>query len=195
MEQVDITMNGEVVSTTSQKYMYKSYIETLLNNSHSTKEYQLKLSGYFGNDKEKDENYLMNWNKGIEQRHLWFCDGQKVEMMGFILSDIFEIQASIVNGVEIGITLIPNTDIMRLQSCCNKRFGQMVIDDIYLYVCKWQFTNKVVEAHPGIMEEAKATYPFKHTKVRAYNGNKGNIEVTIEDPLNQRYPLASFWEW
>ena len=42
---VDITMNGEVISTTSQKYMYKSYIETLLNNSHSTKEYQLKLSG------------------------------------------------------------------------------------------------------------------------------------------------------
>ena len=42
---VDITINGELVSTTNQKYMYKSYIETLLNNSHSTKEYQLKLSG------------------------------------------------------------------------------------------------------------------------------------------------------
>ena len=57
---VDATMNGELVSTTNQKYMYKSYIETLLNNSHSTKEYQLKLSGYFGNDGDKDENDLMN---------------------------------------------------------------------------------------------------------------------------------------
>ena len=74
---VDITMNGEVVSTTSQKYMYKSYIETLLNNSHSTKEYQLKLSGYFGDDGDKDEDYLMNWNKGMEQRHLHFHDSQK----------------------------------------------------------------------------------------------------------------------
>ena len=36
---VDATMNGEVASATSQKYMYKSYIETLLNNSQSTKEY------------------------------------------------------------------------------------------------------------------------------------------------------------
>ena len=53
---VDITMNGEVISTTSQKYMYKSYIETILNNSHSTKEYQLKLSRYFGDDGDKDEN-------------------------------------------------------------------------------------------------------------------------------------------
>ena len=71
---VDITMNGELISTTSQKYMYKSYIETILNNSHSTKEYQLKLSGYFGDDGDKDEDYLMNWNKGMEQRHLHFCD-------------------------------------------------------------------------------------------------------------------------
>ena len=120
---VDVTMNGEVVSTTSQKYMYKSYIETLLNSSHSTKEYQLKLSGYFGDDGGKDEDYLMNWNKSIEQRHLCFCDGQKVEMIGFILSDVFGIQASIVKGVEIDITLIPNTDIMHLQSFHNKRFG------------------------------------------------------------------------
>ena len=33
----DITMNAELVSTTNQKYMYKSYFETILNNSHSTK--------------------------------------------------------------------------------------------------------------------------------------------------------------
>ena len=42
-----IMMNGELVSTANQKYMYKSYFETILNNSHSTKKYQLKTSGYF----------------------------------------------------------------------------------------------------------------------------------------------------
>ena len=40
--------------------MCKSYIETILNNSHSAKEYQLILSGYFGDDGDKDEGYLMN---------------------------------------------------------------------------------------------------------------------------------------
>ena len=185
---VDITMNGELVSTTSQKYMYKSYIETILNYSHSTKEYQLKLSGYFGDNGDKDEDYLMNWNKGMEQRHLHFHDGQKLEMIGFILSDIFGIQVSIVNGVEIGITLIPNMDIMHLQSFHNRKFGCMVIDDIYLYVCKRQFTNKVVVAHASIMEETKAMYPFKCTEVRAYNGNKGNTEVTIENPYESKIP-------
>ena len=152
---VDITMNGELVSTTSHKYMYKSYIETILNNSHSTKEYQLKLSRYFGDDGDKDEDYLMNWNKGMKQRHLHFHDSQKVEMIGFILSDIFGIQGSIVNNIEIGITLIPNTDIMHLQSFHNRKFGHMVIDDIYLYVCKRQFTDKVVVAHASRWKKPK----------------------------------------
>ena len=130
----------------------------------------------------------MNSNKGMEQRHLHFHDSQKVEMIGFILSDIFGIQASIVNGVEIGIMLIPNTDIMCLQSFCNRKFGHMVIDDIYLYVCKRQFTKKVVVAHASIMEETKAMYPFKCMEVRAYNGNKGNTEVTIENPYESKIP-------
>ena len=50
----DITMNGELISTMNQKYMYKSYFETILNNSHSTKKYQLKTSGYFGDSGNKD---------------------------------------------------------------------------------------------------------------------------------------------
>ena len=33
----NITINGELISTTNQKYMYKPYFETILNNSHSTK--------------------------------------------------------------------------------------------------------------------------------------------------------------
>ena len=57
-------------------------------------------------------------------------------MMGFLLSDIFGIHHSIVNSVEICITLIPDTDIMCLQTFCNKQYGQMVNEAIHLYVCK-----------------------------------------------------------
>ena len=70
----------------------------------------------------------------------------------------------------------------------------MVINDIYLYVCKQQFTDKVVVAHAGIMEETKVTYPFKRTKVRAYNGNKGNTEVTRENPYESKMPTCFILE-
>ena len=44
--------------------------------------------------------------------------------------------------------------------------------------------------HTGIMEETKATYPFKHTEVRVYNGNKGKTEVTIENPYESKIPTC-----
>ena len=56
----------------------------------------------------------------------------------------------------------------------------MVNEDTYMYVCKRQFTGRVVVC---VIQETQATYLFKHTEVRAYNGNKGNMEVTIKNPL------------
>ena len=63
----------------------------------------------------------------------------------------------------------------------------MIIKDIYLYVCKRQFTDKIIVVHVHVMEETKATYPFKHSE---YNGNKGNTEVTIENIYESKIPTC-----
>ena len=52
------------------------------------------------------------------------------------MSDIIGIQRAIVNGVEISITMIPNTDNLCLQSFKNNTYGKIVIDNIYMHVCK-----------------------------------------------------------
>ena len=64
--------------------------------------------------------------------------------MGFILSDIMGIEASIVNCVEISITLIPNMDIIWLQMFRNKKYGKLVIDNLYMYICKRQFIKSYI---------------------------------------------------
>ena len=117
-----------------------------------------------------------------------FRNGNKVEPMGFLMSDIMGIQGAIVNGVEISITLIPNTDNIHLQSFKNNTYGRIVIDDIYMYVCKRQFSKEVILAHADLMQTMEASYPFKKSEVRAYNGNKGNTEVIIENPYESKMP-------
>ena len=56
-----------------------------------------------------------------------------------------------------------------------------------MYVFKRQFTDKVIVAHAHVMEETKATYPFKHSE---YNGNKGNTEVMIENLHESKIPTC-----
>ena len=182
----DIMMNGELISAMNQKYMYKSYFETILNNSHSTKKYQLKTSGYFGDSGNKDVNFMQNWNKGMEEHYITFCNENKVELMG--MSDIIGIQGAIVNGVEISITMIPNTDNIHLQSFKNNTCGRIAINDIYMYICKRQFSKEVILAHADLMQTTEASYPLKKSEVRAYNCNKGNTEVIIENPYESKIP-------
>ena len=58
----------------------------------------------------------------------------KLKLMGFILSDIMGIEVSIVNGIEISKMLIPNIDIIHLQTFRNKKYGKLIIDDLYMYI-------------------------------------------------------------
>ena len=77
------------------------------------------MNGYFGNSGNKDINFMQNWNKEMEEHFVTFRNGNKVELMGFLMSDIMGIQGAIVNGVEINITMNPNTDNIHLQSFKN----------------------------------------------------------------------------
>ena len=57
-----------------------------------------------------------------------------------------------------------------------------------MYVCKRQFSKEVILAHANLMQTTEASYPFKKSEVRAYNGNKGNTEVIIENPYESKIP-------
>ena len=187
-------MNGELVSMTNQKYMYKSYFETVLNNSHSTtKTYQLKMSGYLGDSRNKDINFMQNWNKGMGEHFVTFCNGNKVELMAFLMSDIMGIQGAIVNGVEISITVIPNTDNIHLQSFKNNTYGRIVIDDIYMYVCKRQFSKEVILAHANLMQTTEASYPFKKVKLELIMVIKEIQKASLKIIMNQKYQLDTYW--
>ena len=185
---VDVTMNHKLVSSTNQKYMYKAYIETLLNNSASTKRYQLGSHGFYGDGTLKDTDFNLSYGEAMEKRYMDFSHGKKVLLQGHLLSDVMGIQASIVNGVEISITLHPNPDAVRVHCFGSKNYGALVIDDIYLMVCKRGMTKEVVVAHSDVLEMEPARYAFKESETNAYNGHKGQMLVTIENPYQKKIP-------
>ena len=129
-------MNQELVITTNQKYIYKAYIESVLNNSVSTKKYQLEAQGFYGDQGDKDQDFRQTFNPGMTKRYVQFKDDKKVQLMGFLHLDIMGIQGSIVNGVEININLLPKQDNIRVQAFGQNTYGQLIVDDVVLYVCK-----------------------------------------------------------
>ena len=149
---VDVIMNQELISTTDQKYMYKAYIETVLNNSASTKTYQLE-TGFYGDQEDKDSDFRQTFNPGMTQRYMKFKDDKKVKPKGFLHLDIMGIQGSIVSGVE--INLLPNQDNICVQAFGSDVFGKLVVDNVVLYVCKQHMSKEVVVAHADVMKDTE----------------------------------------
>ena len=99
----------------------------------------------------------------------------------------------IVNEVEISITLIPNIDNIFLQSFENNTCGRIVIDDIYMYVCKSQFSKEVILAHANLMQTTEASYSFKKVKLEFVMVIKEIQKSSLKIIMNQKCHLDSCW--
>ena len=193
---VEVFMNHTLVSTSNTQFLYKSYIETLLNNSMSTKKHQLKTSlGFTGNEYSGDsveecKVYAEEGgNQGLKQRHEIFEDGEMVGMMGFLASDVMGIGGCIPNGVSITIKLYHNQDSVRLLTYPADVKAKMMLNNIVMQVCKKRMDPAVLQAQNEVMEEgALASFPFKRTEVRTFEVKEGSRYRTIPTPYESQIP-------
>ena len=195
---VDVFMNQQHVSTTNTNYMYKSYIETVLNNCAATKKYQLgAFTGFTGNlnairsgyDGDDVESYAEEGGENIMRRLERFEPGKVYEVCGYLASDVFGIQASIVNGVEITVKLSPNKDSVRLMTYPPGTAAELDIHDIKFVVCKKKMSDPVVLAHSRVMaSQSDASYNYIRSETRSFNVPAGQLTVSIENPYQSNIP-------
>ena len=192
----DVYMNHTLVSTTNTMYAYKSYFETVLNNSSATKEFQLHAIGFTGNRNNKpnvlDPDTESNpWQEVPEvgRRKQLFPLNKQHDILGYLSSDIWGCAASIVNGVQIGIKLYPNKDSFRLMTFPRGTEAEMILKDITLRVCKKTMSPEVIIGHNETMKDTNdATYPFIRTEVRSFTAIAGTRFATIENPYQSNIP-------
>ena len=78
--------------------------------SVSPKEYQLKTTGYYGGNGDKNKSFNDSWNMRMEKRNMIFCCGHKAQITKLLLSDAMVMQACMISGVKIIIKCISSLD-------------------------------------------------------------------------------------
>ena len=190
---VEMYLNHVKVSSSNNKYMYKAYLEALLNNSFATKKFQLKSQGFYGDNGNKDINFHESLNEGMRDRYNRFKNGKLVEMRSFLSDDVMSVAGSIPNAVHILLRLIPNFDNIRLQTFSKDPsknvYARINLRSIWLMACKREFTNNVITSHDKIMKEiSPATYPLRRSEVTVFNAKQGDLRINIENPYSMRVP-------
>ena len=180
---VDIKMNNNLVSESGTNYMYKALMEALLTYDENTKKIQLSNEGFTGdsgNFKQINPD-SPPYNHGLKVRHQWFKDFAVVEFVGPLMADICNQDRLILPGVDIDIKLWPTRDEFRLITNPLGLRCKLLIDEIYLNVCKVNVSPEVMMGHDAALEIADIIYPFARTDIQTFNIAEGNFGMNIED--------------
>ena len=105
LSQIDILLGGKVVSSLTNTYLYRAYIETLLNYSKKAKETQLGM-GFFYKDTAGhfDELDPAGDNTGLNKRHEFGKLSKTMFLQGRVHSDIFNQGRLLLNGLPLKLT-------------------------------------------------------------------------------------------
>lgn len=144
--QVDVTLQGKSVTSTTNHYPYKCMFETLLSYGSEAKTSQL-TSQLFIKDTPGalDDNDVKNGqNNGLYARSIYFQESKTVDLEGPLFSDVFKMNRYILNQVSIGVRLYRSKGEFSLITKEDSPDFQIVIDDILLRVCKLQINPALI---------------------------------------------------
>ena len=180
---VDIKMNNNLVSESGTNYMYKALMETLLSYDENTKKIQLANEGFTGDsgDFTQINPDSPPYNHGLKIRHKWFKDFVTVEFVGPLMADICNQDRLILPGVDVDIKLWPTHDEFWLITHPVGLRCKLLIDEIYLNVCKVNVSPEVMMGHNAALEIADSIYPFARTDIRTFNIAEGNFGMNTEE--------------
>ena len=187
---VDIKMNNNLVSESGTNYMYKALIEALLTYDENTKKIQLSNEGFTGDsgDFTQINPDSPPYNHGLKVCHQWFKDFAVVEFVGPLMADICNQDRLILPGVDIDIKLWPTRDEFWVITHPLGLRCKLLIDEIYLNVCKVNVSPEVMMSHDAALEIVDSIYPFARTDIRTFNIAEGNFGMNIEDIWQGKVP-------
>jgi hypothetical protein len=210
---VDVKLNGVLVSTTNTNYMYKAYLQTLLNNRQGTRDNQLTLQGFSGDGGNFDQRDPDDfpYGAGIQARYDWFKkidtiykpgdqgkegndpdeewkDPASVEFIGRLMADICDQDRLILNGVDIDIKLFQNKDAFRLTTFPDGTQAELVLEEVRLQVCKVTVTDAAIVGVESRLQKHPCEYPMLRTDLRTFNIGQGMYSEIAEDMFQGEVP-------
>lgn len=190
---VDVTLNNIQVSGAGGNYMYKAAIECLLNYGRDTKEFQMRSigmspdTGNFDSIVPGSTDGEGGINNGLLIRKKIFGGNGRgsADFKGSLLADICNQGRLILDAVDVGITLWPTKNTFRLMSNVE---AKLVIDDIYIDVCKVQVNKYCMSGHKAGLEVSNGLYPMQKTVIITKEIGVGSRTQTWEDIFNGYIP-------
>lgn len=182
-DQVDVTIQGKFITSSTGNYPFKAYIQTLLQYGNDAKSSQLSTQCYYQDTPGHldDNDGKTGANEGLKFRTKLFSESKKVHMIAPIIHDVFQLNRYILNQSAMNIKFYRSKPEFYLMTDALMPAYKVVIDEMVLNICKTQVNPAVVYAHSQQLEKTNAKYPYVKTEVRLAAISQGQVNFNIDN--------------
>ena len=184
--QVDVSLNERNISSSTNTYPYRAYIETLLNYGEDAKKSLLTCEGFFKDTQPDNVNtsrfvktstdpayVLVEGDKGLWDRYNLIKNSQVVDMIGQLHCDIFQQNRLMINMVDIKIKMIRSKPEFCLVSPTGNGY-KVVLEHASMFIRKVKVNPAVSIAHAKALEKTSCKYPIDRVICKTYSIAKGS---------------------
>ncbi|XP_072014879.1 uncharacterized protein F54H12.2-like [Amphiura filiformis] len=191
--QVDISINGRLVSHSSSTYTYRALFESLLNYDKNSTETQLTTGLFYKDTPTKMDvaNPLATnatANLGLKKRTRFTTNSKVIDLSGPLHADICFQGKYLLNGLDLKIKLHRAKDSFCLMSDEVAADYKVKIVGASLLIRKVTLSPPIILAHAKALEKSTAKYPIKRVLVKSFTVPQGDLSVTKEGLFTGQLP-------
>jgi hypothetical protein len=192
--QVDVSLNGTLITSSTNTYAYRAYIETLLNYSSDAKSSQLTSALFYKDEAGKMDKpnplaaNAVDKNSGLVKRQTFAALSSEIDMIGRIHSDIFFQERYMLNEVNVRIKLIRSNDAFCLMSTGATQF-KVIVTFASLLIRKVKISPSVYLAHAKTLETGTAKYPIRRVICKTFTIPTGYLDASHEKLFSGQLPI------
>jgi len=185
---VDVSLNGTIITASTNTCPYRSVMETLLSYGEDAKRTQL-TSGLFYKDSagRMDSVDLADIaaNDGLVKRRALGLESRTFDMMGRLHSDIFFQDRYMINEVGVKIKLTRSKDDFCLMGAMA---GKVQIVQASMFVRKVKLMPSVFLAHAKTLERSPAKYPIRRVVCKSFTIPQNYLDVSHKKLFSGQLP-------
>src|SRR6266516_2627012 len=177
--EIDVKLNGTLITSSNNTYAYRAYIETLLSYGSDAKKSQLTSALYYkdeGGDagfEEGDPTAGGATNKGMVKRNSLLQEGGIVSMQGPIHLDLLFQDRYLPSDVGAQLRFVRSKDAFSLMSDTAQAAYRVKIHECKLLVRKVNISPSVFIAQAKAFEVGNAKYPIQRVVCKSYSIGTG----------------------
>jgi hypothetical protein len=185
--QVDISLNGTVITPSTNTYPYRALLETLLSYGEDAKKSQLTSSLFYKDMAGRMDVHGIaedTRNEGLFKRRALGVASREFDMMGRLHADIFFQDRYMLNETGVKIKLVRSKDTF----CLMGAEAKVKIIHASMFVRKVKLSPSVFLAHAKTLENGTAKYPIRRTVCKAFAVPQQYLDVSHEKLFSGQLP-------